>query len=155
LILAERSTAIQQRRVSLGRKAVLVRVAADARDTPESEVEWLRIEARSFQERHKKRPQATINMKVNFAPVGKSGKGSDVVDDTVREIWGGSHKQNSVAIDEAGHAFHVSLVGWRRTLDDVKFNLEIITGFPKRDMSCLRYDPTPVSTLRSPLSLET
>jgi hypothetical protein len=49
-------------------------------------------------------------MKTNFAPVSKSGKRRDIVDDAVRKVWGRSHEEDSVAVDEAGDTLNVNLI---------------------------------------------
>lgn len=63
-----------------------MRVAANRRNTFDSEIEWLDGEASRFKERHDEAAQAAINVQTNVIFLGKLAQRYDVILASVREI---------------------------------------------------------------------
>jgi len=59
----------------------------------------------------------------------------------MREIGRGAHKEDSIAVDEAGHAGYVYGIARCWTSDKVYLDIEVVSCFPKSCMSSFRYDP--------------
>lgn len=63
-----------------------MRVAANRRNTFDSEIEWLDGKASRFKERHDEAAQAAINVQTNVVFLGKLAQCYDIVLTPVREI---------------------------------------------------------------------
>jgi hypothetical protein len=79
-----------QRLADLGRKAVLVSIATDARHSFDTEVERLNREASLLEEWHDEAPKAAIDMQANVVLFRKLAKSNDVVLASIREIHSGT-----------------------------------------------------------------
>jgi hypothetical protein len=75
-----------------------VGVAGDAGDTLETEIEEFGLKACSLEERNEERAQAAVDMQRDLLLDSQLRQCSDIIDDSVREVWSGADEENSVAI---------------------------------------------------------
>ena len=69
------------------------------------------------------------------------GEGRYVVYDAVGEVGRGTDEEDRVAVDEAGDAWDVNLVGGSWAGHKVYFDTEVGTSFAERCMCCVWQDP--------------
>lgn len=144
LVGAQGSGAVENGGVALGSEAVLVGVAADASDALEAEVEELSVEAGALEERHEEGAQAAVDVQRDLALDGELGERGDVVDDAVWEVGRGADEEDGVAVDEAGDAGDVDLVGGSWAGYQVDLDAEVFSGFVEGCVSCIWEDPKTV-----------
>jgi len=65
------------------------------------------------------------------------------------EIGGRADEEDGVAVDEAGYAGKVDLIGGGGAGDQMDFDAEIFSCFPEGCVGCFWEDPIPVSVGRS------
>lgn len=143
LVGSEGSGAVEKRRIAFWSEAVLVGVAADARDAFQSEVEWLSWETSAGQEGHEERAKTAVDMQGKPTAEGEAGESCYVVDDAMREIRRRADKKNGVAVDEARDRFGGDGIGRRRAGNEMDFDLEVGTRFMESCMCGIGYNPGP------------
>lgn len=141
LVAAQRGAPVQHGRAALGGEPVLVRVAADARDSLEPEVEELRLVACLFEERHEERTQAAVDVQESLALESEFGEGGNVVDDAVWEVGGRANEKDSVAVYETRNRGNVNLVIRGRACDEVDLDAKIFACLAESCVCCIWKNP--------------
>ena len=141
MVRAQPGSAVEERGCAFGREAVFVRVAADAADAFEGEVERRRGEAGAGEEGDQEGAEAAVDVQGEGSAERKPRECRDVVDDAVRERRRGPDEQDRVAVDEPGHAGDVGAVRGGRAADQMNFNAEVAAGFEEGGVCGFRDDP--------------
>ena len=116
-------------------------IAADAGDALESEVEELGLEAGFLEEGHKEGTETAVNVQRNLALHGEFGEGGYVVDNPVGKVGRGADEEYGVAVDEAGDAWDVDLVGRCWAGDEVHLDAKVGACLAERGVCCLWENP--------------
>ena len=89
-----------------------MRVAGDACDAFEGEVEGFRGEAGAGEERDHQGAEAAVDVEGERSFESEPREGGDVVNDAVREVGGGADEEDGVAIYKTRDGGDVDLVAW-------------------------------------------
>lgn len=127
LVRAQLRGAVQDDRVSLGREAVLVRVARDGRHAPQAEVKGDGVEACLLEEGDQEGAEAAVHVQGYVFPGGDFGQGRNVVDDAVWEVGRAAYDEDCVGVDEARDAPGIDLVCGRGAGNELHFDFEVFT----------------------------
>ena len=72
---------------------------------------------------------------------GEAGKGRDLVDDAVRVVGRGAHKEDGVGIDQTANFRNRNAVGGGRARDGVEFDFEVRGSLVERGVGSRRNNP--------------
>jgi hypothetical protein len=77
----------------------------------------------------------------DLALYGELGEGGYIVDDAVGEVGGGADEEDGIAVDEAGDAWDVDLVGRGGAGYEVDFDAEVGSCFAEGCVCCFWENP--------------
>lgn len=115
-------------------------IARDGGDALESEIEWFGLEAGLLKEWNNERTKAGVDVEWDLLSQRQAAETLDIVNDAMREVGGGSDKEDSVVVDQTGNSLQVDLEGDWIELDMVDLHLKVVASLVEGGMSRLWND---------------
>lgn len=132
---------VEDSRVTLGRKTVLVGITADAGNTLQSEIKEQSFETSTLEEGNQERTQTAVDVEPDVLAKGELGQSRDVVDDTVGEVGSRADQYDRVGVDQTSNSVDVNLVLGSWACDEVKLDLEVLSSLTESSVAGLGENP--------------
>lgn len=135
--------------VAFRRKSIFMGITRNGSDAFETEIKRRGGEAGTVKEGDKERSEAAVDMERDIVAERETGKGGDIVNNSVGEVGGGPNKENGIEVYKASDGACVDFESERINRYFMDFDPKVMTGLVEGGMCGDGDDPVKISIVTS------